>query len=146
MGERVTFRAGVVGVIRRADGQVLAFERADIPGAWQLPQGGLDPGESPFEAAWREVAEETGLGPDDLESVAEFPEWVAYEVPADRRSSKTGMGQVQRWFLFRPRHDQIVPRPDGREFSNWMWVSPAWLVDHVVDFRRAGYARVLGTL
>jgi putative (di)nucleoside polyphosphate hydrolase len=142
----VTFRAGVVGVIRRADGFVLAFERADIPGAWQLPQGGMDPGETPFEAVWREVEEETGLGPDELESVAEFPEWVAYEVPEDRRTKKTGLGQVQRWFLFRARHDEIVPTPDGREFTAWRWVSPNWLVDHVVDFRHAGYARVLGSL
>src|SRR5687767_13981343 len=53
------FRAGVVAVVRRADGRVLAFERADLPGQWQLPQGGLDRGESPEQAAWRELEEET---------------------------------------------------------------------------------------
>ena len=57
------FRAGVVAVVRRDDGLVMAFERADLPGQWQLPQGGLEAGESPVEAAWRELAEETGLGP-----------------------------------------------------------------------------------
>ena len=146
MGAGATFRAGVVAVILRDDGDVLAFERADVRGAWQLPQGGIDAGEEPGETAWREVAEETGLGPAELELVAEYPEWIAYEVPAERRLRKTGLGQVQRWFLFRARHDSIEPAPDQREFVDWRWVSPAWLIEHVVEFRRAGYERVLGTL
>ena len=54
------FRAGVVAVVRRSDGQVMAFERADAPGAWQLPQGGIESGETPEQAAWRELREETG--------------------------------------------------------------------------------------
>ena len=59
------FRAGVVTVVRRADGQVLAFERSDRPGQWQLPQGGIESGETPSAAAWRELAED-----DALEAVA----------------------------------------------------------------------------
>ena len=55
------FRAGVVIAVRRDDGQLLAFERADVPGQWQLPQGGLETAERPVEAAWRELGEETGL-------------------------------------------------------------------------------------
>ncbi len=69
MGSR-HFRAGVVAVVRRSDGQVLAFERADGPGNWQLPQGGLEKGEPPIDAAWRELGEETGLGPADVALVA----------------------------------------------------------------------------
>lgn len=138
-----TFRAGVVGVVGRADGRVLAFERADVPGAWQLPQGGLHDDESPLAAAWREVEEETGLGAADLELVAEDPEWIVYEVPADKRTPKFGLGQAQRWFHFRITDDQIEPRPDQREFIAWRWVDPDWLIAHVVEWRRDSYRRGL---
>lgn len=146
VGTKMTFRAGVVAVIRRGNGDVLAFERADVSGAWQLPQGGLDAGEDPYDTVWREVAEETGLGPDQLEILGEYPEWVVYELPADRRSAKTGLGQAQKWFVFRVVDDAVVPTPDQREFVAWKWVTPSWLAEHVVDFRRASYERVLGTL
>ncbi|MFZ1489555.1 MAG: NUDIX domain-containing protein [Ilumatobacteraceae bacterium] len=145
------FRAGVVVVVRHPDlRRVLAFERADERGQWQLPQGGLLLGEEPIEGAWRELGEETGLGPNEVEQRAEYPEWVAYEWPAevraaDRRDGKR-RGQVQRWFLFDARSAEVAPRPDGKEFVDVRWVEPAWLVDHVPEFRRAAYDRVLGTL
>lgn len=138
------FRAGVVALVRRADGQVLAFERADVPGQWQLPQGGLERGESPESAVWRELGEETGLGADDVELVAEHEDWIVTSWPSEVVGTGGRLGQAQRWFEFRPRNDTIEPRPDGREFRAWRWVEPAWLVDHVVGFKRAGYARMLG--
>ncbi|MFM8268449.1 MAG: NUDIX domain-containing protein [Ilumatobacteraceae bacterium] len=140
------FRVGVVVVVRRP-GQVLAFERCDSPGSWQLPQGGVDLDESLVDAAWRELGEETGLGPTEVELVAQFPEWLAYEWPEEIRRVKGGechrIGQVQRWFLFDARAPEIEPQPDGREFCAWRWVEPAWLVDHVPAWRRAPYRRVL---
>ena len=54
------------------------------------------------------------------------------------------LGQVHRWFELRVRDDDIEPRPDGREFRAWQWVTPAWLVDNVVEFRRPAYRQVLG--
>ncbi|MFM8382745.1 MAG: NUDIX domain-containing protein, partial [Actinomycetota bacterium] len=116
------FRAGVVLVVRRENGDLLAFERLDVPGAWQLPQGGLDENEEPLEAAWRELVEETGLGSDDVRPVPELEEWTAYEWPAEIRSKgKDGRhrrGQIQNWYLFGVVPDsEIVPRPDGVEFG-----------------------------
>jgi putative (di)nucleoside polyphosphate hydrolase len=137
------FRAGVVIVVRRDDGHVLAFERVDQPDQWQLPQGGLQPGESPEEAAWRELAEETGLGPADVELVGEHPNWVAYEWPPDVVAGGNRLGQVQRWFFFRLRDATTEPSPDGREFGAWRWADTSWLIRQVVPFRRPAYEAVL---
>jgi putative (di)nucleoside polyphosphate hydrolase len=137
------FRAGVVAAVFRGDGHVMAFERIDVPGAWQLPQGGIDVGELPIDAVWRELREETGLGPDDVELVAEHPDWLAYQFPPHVVTDAKRLGQVQRWFRFAVRRDDVRPTVDGVEFAAWRWVDPAWLVDHVVHFRRAAYQRVL---
>jgi putative (di)nucleoside polyphosphate hydrolase len=152
------FRAGVVIVVRHPDlRRVMAFERSDAAGSWQLPQGGLIDDEEPVEAAWRELFEETGMDERHVVARAEYPEWVAYEWPRDYagkgrapRPSETGRGrrrgQVQRWFLFDVLSDDVEPSPDGSEFVAWRWVEPVWLIDHVIDWRRAAYRRVLTTL
>lgn len=143
MGSR-HFRAGVVIIVRRpSDDAVLAFERVDLPGQWQLPQGGIRKHEEPVAAAWRELAEETGLGPAEVELVDEHPQWVAYAWPPDVVGAGDRMGQVQRWFRFDIVDPATEPRPDGREFAAWRWCDVAWLVDQVVPFRRSAYAAVL---
>ncbi len=130
--------------------QVMAFERADALGSWQLPQGGLNSGELPIDGAWRELLEETGLGAPQVALRDEYPEWLAYEWPPEVRAKKTGprerIGQTQRWFLFDAASLDIQPVPDGKEFVAWKWVEPRWLIDHVVDWRRGPYERVLGAL
>lgn len=138
------FRAGVVIVVRRDDGQVLAFERVDQPDQWQLPQGGIQSGESAVDAAWRELEEETGLGPAAVELIGEHPAWVAYEWPNEVVAGGNRLGQVQRWYFFRLHDDAIEPAPDGREFRAWRWVEPGWLIEQVVAFRRPAYEAVLG--
>ena len=145
------FRAGVVVVVRHPSLRtILVFERADNPDSWQLPQGGLKVGETPEQAAWREMEEETGLTAADVIARAEYPEWLAYEWPADVQRDQGGVhqriGQVQRWFLFDALSPDVEPTPDGREFVAWRWVEPEWLVEHVAPWRRPPYERVLRTL
>ena len=140
------FRAGVVAAVTNSWGQLLAFERSDVADAWQLPQGGIDVGEAALDAAWRELEEETGLGPDDVDLVAEHPEWVVYEFPNQIRSAGKRLGQAQRWFLFRVRSDDVIPTPDEVEFVSWKWVERDWLLEQVVEFRLDAYRTVLPRL
>lgn len=140
------FRAGVVLVVRRANGDVLVFERGDARGAWQFPQGGIDVGETPLQAAWRELFEETGLSSSTVTLFHEVPEWITYEWPDDLRAkvkqAESRRGQTQRWFFFRPFDESSVePVPDGREFIAWKWITPRAAIEEVASFRRAAYER-----
>ncbi len=131
-------------VVRRGNGDVLAFERGDVAAAWQLPQGGLQAGETPVVAAWRELEEETGLGEDDVRLVGEHPRWTVYELPEGLRKGNR-LGQAHRWFFFEVFDEALTPTPDDREFVRWRWLPPRELISTVVDFRRAGYEEVLST-
>ena len=152
-----SFRAGVVMVVRRDDGRILACERRDAPGSWQLPQGGLDVGEEPVEAARRELAEETGLRADAVRLVSELPDWIVYEWPPSLDVTKFGKsvrGQAQKWFLFglvegssRNGATEVAePEVDGREFGDWTWMDPHDLVECVVEWRRDAYRRAFSRL
>jgi len=138
-----TFRASVGVVVIDSDGMVLAFERADEPGQWQLPQGGLGFDEEPLAAARRELWEETGLGDDEVRLLAEHPEWLVYELP--RYSSKHGRGQAQKWFLFELTMATTIDlqRAQSDEFQDWKWTTLEGLRDETIEFRRGVYSRLL---
>ena len=139
-----SFRAGVGAVILNEDGLVLGLERRDIPGAWQLPQGGLEGNETLLEAIQREVREETGIEADDLELLSTTPRWLAYELPEGARTKKIGRGQVQRWFLFQYTGlDEAITLGDKKEFRAWTWISMDELTSKVVSFKQSVYRELI---
>jgi putative (di)nucleoside polyphosphate hydrolase len=117
--------------------------------SWQMPQGGIDAGEQPLEAARRELWEETSVR--SIELIAELPEWLTYDLPegARRRWGGRYRGQTQKWFLLRftGKDDEIdVRRPaggaHGAEFDEWRWERFDRLPDLVVPFKREVYETV----
>jgi putative (di)nucleoside polyphosphate hydrolase len=137
------FRAGVGAVVLNARGRVLVLERSDVPGAWQFPQGGLEDGEEPLDAARREASEETGIPVDALRLLGQYPEPLAYELPEKAQSKRTGMGQVQYWFFFDTAADDVPLQqlPVG-EFRAARWVSFDTAVEGAAEFRRHIYWRL----
>ncbi|MBN9668715.1 RNA pyrophosphohydrolase [Roseibium aggregatum] len=118
--------------------------------SWQMPQGGIDKGETPERAARRELYEETSVRSVTL--LEEAPEWFAYDYPEDvARSTRKGKyrGQAQRWVAYRfdGREDEIdiLTPPDGHtaEFSAWRWEAAARLPELIVPFKRPVYERVV---
>jgi putative (di)nucleoside polyphosphate hydrolase len=138
------FRVGVGMVILNDDGDVLALERSDWPGSWQLPQGGLERDEEPDSALWRELEEETGLTRDDARLVAVVPEWLGYELPDDLRNAKTDRGQVHQWSVLRLRRsaEPRLHREEVPEFAAWRWMRLEDLAETVISFRRPAYRRL----
>jgi putative (di)nucleoside polyphosphate hydrolase len=137
-----TFRANVGLVVLDPAGKVLLLRREDHQEAWQLPQGGLELGETPTEAAWRELAEETGLSGDDVELGKVMDHWLGYELPEHLRSAKTDRGQVQLWHIFRlTRADpRVIP---GTEFTEYRWADWDDAIANAVPFRQPIYRQVL---
>lgn len=137
------FRAGVGAVISDGLGNILALERSDIPGAWQMVQGGLEEGEEPLEAVLREIEEETGIPPWRVHLLDRYPEPLAYELPEAARSPKTGRGQVQYWFLFEWKGGgNAVDLRRCAEFRNWRWMPFQELIALTVSFRVGLYRRL----
>lgn len=139
--------AGVILLNR--DGMVFVGQRLDSTlEAWQMPQGGIDPGEDALEAAYRELWEETGVVRDVVELVAAPDEELEYDLPDDLLGKVwkgKWRGQRQRWFLFRLNAgDEAIDIATAEpEFRAWRWLDPRDLPDVIVPFKRDLYARLL---
>ncbi len=156
--EDLPYRPCVGVMILNAEGLVWAGRRIPIGNSeydgsenlWQMPQGGIDEGEDPLEAAYRELYEETGMKTVTL--LAEASGWINYDLPPELIG--IGLrgkfrGQTQRWFAFRFDGDEseiaINPPPGGHEpeFDQWEWKPMEELPELIVTFKRGVYERVV---
>ena len=146
------YRANVGIVIMNQERQVFLGGRAKARG-WQFPQGGIRRGERAEEALYRELAEEVGLRPGQVEEIASTRGWLRYRLPPHfirRDSLPLCIGQKQRWFLLRLGAEDSALKFDSTEipaeFDRWRWADWWDAVHDVIYFKRHVYARALHEL
>lgn len=147
VGVTVLNKTGLVLIGRRSSGP----EQVDATHVWQMPQGGIDPGEDPWPAALRELYEETSIR--SVERLGEIGDWLSYDLPRDAAGAAWGgkyRGQTQKWFALRFTGDDTeidIRSPGGGahkpEFIAWKWEPLANLPSLVVPFKRPVYERVV---
>ena len=151
MNEESNYRLNVGLIIVNNYGKVLICKRKNS-NQWQFPQGGIDKGESPIEAAKREIFEEVGIKPSKIKILGKIKDWVKYEIPkelAKKSFKKKGiLGQKQKWFIFKIKSEAcitFVNDPDN-EFDDFAWVSYWHPIALIVSFKKEVYRNVLAEL
>ena len=144
--DKLPYRPCVGIMLVNPGGKVFVGRRIDTPDAWQMPQGGIDAGETPREAALRELVEEIGTGA--AEVVAETEDWLRYDLPSHligKVWKGKYRGQEQKWILarFTGTDGDIDLVTDHPEFDAWQWVEPDRLADLIVPFKRPIYEAVV---
>src|SRR5262245_61533289 len=146
VGLTVLNRAGDVFIARRLEG----VEHVDATHVWQMPQGGVDPGRDPWQAARRELYEETSIR--SVEKLGEVADWLSYDIPRDLVGEAWKgkyRGQTQKWYALRfTGHESEIDiaHPAGGhepEFVQWRWELLPKIVDLIVPFKRPVYERVV---
>lgn len=142
------YRPNVAAIILSSDYPLkcrfFIAHRCDIKGAWQFPQGGIDEGESPRDALFRELKEE--IGTNEVEVLCECPEWVKYDFPKNMaKKIYAGFdGQIQKYFLVRLKNDSLIdiqtPVP---EFDKYDFVDYERLLEQVTPFKKEVYKQIL---
>ena len=144
--EKLPFRLGVGAVLFNRERKVFAAQRADmISAAWQMPQGGIDKGEDPQAAVFRELEEETGTA--NAQLLAESRDWLSYDLPPDlvpKLWKGRYRGQKQKWYAleFLGQDDEIDIFGPHAEFKAWKWADFVDLPALIVPFKRDLYRRV----
>jgi putative (di)nucleoside polyphosphate hydrolase len=146
---KLPYRRNVGVMLVNAEGHAFVGQRldSDVP-AWQMPQGGIDKGESPKEAALRELEEETGVPASLVTVEAETEGWIAYDLPHDivpRIWKGRFRGQEQKWYLlrFHGTDADVNIAVDHPEFSEWRWLPVEELIANIVPFKRGVYEQVV---
>lgn len=146
------YRLNVGIVIANGQGDVLWAHRTR-QGGWQFPQGGMQDRETPRQAMYRELQEEVGLQPGDIEVWGVTRGWLRYRLPdkmvRNDVDKKTCIGQKQKWFLLKLKADDSAVRLDATrkpEFDEWRWVSYWYPVNQIIEFKRWVYQRMLKEL
>jgi putative (di)nucleoside polyphosphate hydrolase len=147
VGVMLLNREGLAFIGRRKPKE---HDAARPPFSWQMPQGGIDHGETPYDAAVRELYEETNVR--SIAPLAEASLWLSYDLPPESSMRWSGKyaGQTQKWFAFRftGTDDEIdIHNPASGahepEFDAWRWEKPALLPETIVPFKREVYEAVL---
>ena len=132
-------------------GHIFTAERLDMPGAWQMPQGGVDDGEEHLEAALRELEEETSVPRSAVTFLKQSADWINYDLPDNLLGKVWGgkyRGQKQHWFLmqFNGSDELINLETEQPEFSHWKWSTREQLIAEIVPFKQAVYQAVVKEL
>ena len=148
MAENKIYRPCVGIALFNQNGDVFVGERIDTPGAWQMPQGGIDEGEDIRSAAMRELTEETGVR--SATFLAETEDWLTYDLPDHLLGvawKGRYRGQKQKWIACRFAGDDSEVDISGighkPEFDEWRWADINELEDLIVPFKRDVYSQVI---
>jgi len=146
--ELLDYRPAVGIMLLNSRREVFVARRRDMPTipAWQMPQGGIDPGETPRQAALRELSEEIGTA--QAKIIGESRGWLHYDLPIELAAGIWGgryWGQRQKWFVMRftGRDSDINLATQHPEFDAWQWVAPFRLPELIVPFKRQLYIDIL---
>ena len=145
------YRPCVGIMLVNGSGQAFVGNRIDNreSGFWQMPQGGVDPGEDLDSAMRRELGEEVGARPEHLEVIARLPDELYYDLPPELQGTMWGgryCGQRQTWYLVRftgSDSDVDIAAHDPPEFCDWKWVDPEQLPELIVPFKREVYQAIV---